>query len=761
MNVLIVGNGGREHALAWKVASSLQIEKLYIAPGNPGTALHGENVNIPVDSIPSMVTFAREKQVNLVIVGPELPLSLGLVDALQAAGIPAFGPTSDAALLESSKVFAKRFMSRHNIPTARFGVFSKYDEAVDHLIRLDYPVVIKASGLAAGKGVIIPETRQEALDALRKILVLKEFGLAGDQVVIEERLSGEEISLMAFCDGTNVYPMIPAQDHKRLLDGDRGPNTGGMGAFAPSSICPPSLVENVHQQILIPVVEGMRLEGKPFCGVLYAGLILTSEGPKVLEFNVRFGDPEAQVLLPLLESDLLEVISSCVSGRLSDIELRWNPGSAACVVLTSVGYPGRVTVGRQIFGLDQEPGEVVIFHAGTKLQDGQVVTAGGRVLGVTGWGGDIHAALKNAYTAVNRVLFDGMQFRRDIGAREAARLSVYSAAGVSIDSGSRAVELMAASVRSTYRSEVLAGIGSYGGLYDASGLIGYAAPVLVASTDGVGTKVKLAAKAGSYHSIGIDLVNHCINDILVQGAKPLFFLDYFAASKLHPEIVAEIVSGIAQACREASCALIGGETAEMPGVYEKDEFDLAGTIVGVVERSQILPRPDIHPGDVLIGIRSSGPHTNGYSLIRKVFADTPLDSTYAELDTTLGEALLAPHRSYLNILWHLLSSPDNPIKGLAHLTGGGFIENIPRVLPDGCGAQVCLKSWPIPPLFQLIQRLGDISENEMYRVFNMGIGMVAILSPEQVPGFQSAVGEETWIIGEVTSGEKKVSLVYG
>ncbi|RPI80768.1 MAG: phosphoribosylformylglycinamidine cyclo-ligase, partial [Chloroflexi bacterium] len=224
---------------------------------------------------------------------------------------------------------------------------------------------------------------------------------------------------------------------------------------------------------------------------------------------------------------------------------------------------------------------------------------------------------------------------------------------------------------------------------------------------------------------------------------------------------AEIVSGIAQACREASCALIGGETAEMPGVYEKGEIDLAGTIIGVVERSQILPHPGILPGDVLIGMRSSGPHTNGYSLIRKVFAETPLDSKFPELDTTLGEALLAPHRSYLNILWRLLSSPENPIKALAHLTGGGFIENIPRVLPEGCGAQICLNNWPIPPLFQLIRRMGDIPENEMYRVFNMGIGMVAILSPEQVAAFQSAVDEETWIIGEVISGEKKVSLVHG
>ncbi len=339
-----------------------------------------------------------------------------------------------------------------------------------------------------------------------------------------------------------------------------------------------------------------------------------------------------------------------------------------------------------------------------------------------------------------------------LSASKSADRSDYAASGVDIDAGNRAVELMKAAVKSTYGPEVLAGIGSFGGLFDARELNRMKNPVLVASTDGVGTKVKLAARVGRYTSIGQDIVNHCINDILVQGARPLFFLDYFATSKLIPEIVAEVVGGISAACREASCALLGGETAEMPGVYLEGEFDLAGTIIGVVERDSILPRPGIRPGDVIIGLRSTGPHTNGYSLIRNIFADVPLETVFPELGCSLADALLAPHRSYYPLLQLLV--PE--IKGLAHLTGGGFIENIPRVLPEGAAAQINPNSWPVPPLFELIQRQGEISPEEMYRVFNMGIGMVAIIGKEKVSAVQKAISEPTYILGEIIAGEKKV-----
>jgi phosphoribosylformylglycinamidine cyclo-ligase/phosphoribosylamine--glycine ligase/phosphoribosylformylglycinamidine cyclo-ligase len=325
--------------------------------------------------------------------------------------------------------------------------------------------------------------------------------------------------------------------------------------------------------------------------------------------------------------------------------------------------------------------------------------------------------------------------------------SQYAASGVDIDAGNRAVELMKDAVRATYTDSVLAGVGSFGGLFEASALQHMNQPVLVASTDGVGTKVKLAASLGRYRGIGHDIVNHCINDILVQGAKPLFFMDYFAASKLDPEQTAEVVTGMAEACREAGMALLGGETAEMPGVYAPNEFDVAGTIVGVVERNAILPRSTIRAGDVLIGLQSSGPHTNGYSLIRKAFANTILEEP-------LADALLAPHRSYLHLLYPHLSR----VKALAHITGGGFIENIPRVLPEHVAARIDLHSWRVPPLWESVQQKGGISSQEMYRVFNMGIGMVAIVDPLIVADLREAISEPIFVIGELIDGERNIVL---
>jgi phosphoribosylformylglycinamidine cyclo-ligase len=330
----------------------------------------------------------------------------------------------------------------------------------------------------------------------------------------------------------------------------------------------------------------------------------------------------------------------------------------------------------------------------------------------------------------------------------------YASSGVDIDAGNRAVELMKDSVRATYNESVLAGIGSFGGLFDASALKQMNNPVLVASTDGVGTKVKLAASVGRYRGIGHDIVNHCINDILVQGARPLFFMDYFATSKLNPEQTAEVVTGIAEACKESGMALLGGETAEMPGVYRDGEFDVAGTIVGVLERDRILPHPNLLAGDLILGLPSSGPHTNGYSLIRKVFEGADLESVHPELGRSLADALLAPHCSYFNVLYPHLDK----VKALAHLTGGGFIENIPRVLPENLDAIIHQGLWQVPPLWKLIQEKGNITVEEMYRVFNIGIGMIVIVDKSQVANFHSAISEPTFVIGELIEGERKVIL---
>jgi phosphoribosylamine--glycine ligase len=328
-----------------------------------------------------------------------------------------FGPSQAAAQIEASKAFAKAFMVRHGLPTARFAAFTDFYQAIGHLLTVDYPVVIKASGLAAGKGVIVPGCADEAEAALRQIMLDREFGAAGDEVIIEERLVGEEVSLLAFTDGVTVRPMPPAQDHKRLLDGDQGPNTGGMGAYAPAPLCPPEMVEDLTQSILQPAIDGLRAERRPFVGVLYAGLMLTPFGPRVLEFNCRFGDPEAQVILPLLDSDLVDIAEACAEGRLAEAPVTWKGGAAASVVLASEGYPGRYVTGRVIRGLEPEPAQALVFHAGTRLAEGQVLTAGGRVLCVTGWGSTLLDALKRAYAVIETASFDGMQYRHDIGWR--------------------------------------------------------------------------------------------------------------------------------------------------------------------------------------------------------------------------------------------------------------------------------------------------------------------------------------------------------
>jgi phosphoribosylamine--glycine ligase len=421
MRVLLIGSGGREHALGWKLAQSPLLKALFIAPGNAGTARlekpGAEISNLPLlpEEGDDLLQFSKDCNIDLVVIGPEAPLAAGLADRMRNAGLAVFGPSRNAAEIESSKAFAKEFMMRHKIPTARHAIFRDFDRALAHLHGLDIPVVIKASGLAAGKGVIVPDSPLQAEEALQRIMVQREFGEAGDEVIIEERLTGPEISLLAFTDGVTVKATLPAQDHKRVFDGDRGPNTGGMGAYSPVPICPSALVEKLQREILQPAVDGLRWEGRLFIGVLYAGLMFTSHGPRVIEFNCRFGDPETQVLLPLLESDLLEIVYACATGKLAHTEIRWSTGAASCVVLVSGGYPGKYPKGLPISGLEVTPKDAVVFHAGTKDENGQVVTAGGRVLGVTGWGGNIRQALKSTYAAIEPIRFEGMHYRKDIG----------------------------------------------------------------------------------------------------------------------------------------------------------------------------------------------------------------------------------------------------------------------------------------------------------------------------------------------------------
>jgi phosphoribosylamine--glycine ligase len=417
MNVLVIGSGGREHAIVWKVSQSPKLTKLYVLPGNPGTVELAENVSgISVDDHAAVASFCKVKQIDLVIVGPEAPLAAGLVDSLSAERIRCFGPSQAAAEIEASKVFAKDFMARHHIPTARYATFTRIDEALRYLDKVDYPIVIKASGLAAGKGVILPETDEEAKSTLEEILVKKTFGEAGTEVVIEERMTGQEVSVMAFTDGTTVVPMIPAQDHKRLLDGDNGLNTGGMGAYAPAPIFTNELLQEAIEKVLQPAVDGLRNEGRKFVGVLYAGLMLTPNGIRVLEFNCRFGDPETQVVLPLLETDLVEIAEACVDGRLHEAAVKWKNNAAVCVVLASKSYPEKVESGK-VVAIEQLPDDMVCFHAGTKMENEKLITSGGRVFGLTAWAEDIASAVTKVYANIGKVTFDGRQYRKDIAHR--------------------------------------------------------------------------------------------------------------------------------------------------------------------------------------------------------------------------------------------------------------------------------------------------------------------------------------------------------
>jgi len=419
MKVLVIGGGGREHALVWKIAQSPLVTQIFCAPGNPGTALLAQNVDLAVDDLSGLLAFAWEQGIGLTVVGPELPLSLGLVDLFEEHGLKVFGARKNAALIESSKAFSKDLMQKYHVPTAAYGVFTEIEPAVSFIDRTGTPIVIKADGLAAGKGVIIAQNREEAVAAVTDMLSGNAFGAAGSRVVVEEFLRGEEASFLAFTDGNLIIPLASAQDHKAVFDGDLGPNTGGMGAYSPAPVVTPAIHEKAMAEVMRRTVDGMAAEGRPYRGVLYAGLMIDGDSVKTLEFNARFGDPECQPLLMRMKSDIVPILLAVASGDLTGVEIEWHDKAAVCVVLAAGGYPGDYRKGDPIAGL-AEAGkleELVVFHAGTKKSDGEVVTNGGRVLGVTALGDTVQQAIERAYQGVALVSWPGMHYRRDIGAK--------------------------------------------------------------------------------------------------------------------------------------------------------------------------------------------------------------------------------------------------------------------------------------------------------------------------------------------------------
>lgn len=767
LRVLLIGNGGREHALAWKLSQSPRVESIIAVPGNGGTAGLPKVTNdssLAADDYNGLVALAQKNKVNLVVPGPEAPLVDGVEGYFRAAGIACFGPSKEAAQMEGSKTFSKDFMKKHNIPTAAYGNFSDYDKAREYLNSVDHDVVIKASGLAAGKGVIIPKTKEEALKALEDIMVTKAFGSAGDEVVIEEFLAGDELSFLSFCDGHTIKSLPPAQDHKRIGEGDTGPNTGGMGCYAPTSIATPELIAQVEKEILQPTIDGMREDGIPFIGCLFTGLMITPNGPKVLEYNVRFGDPETQTVLPLLKDDLADIMVACTAGLLQYVPVTASSEFSTTVVVSAGGYPDAYAKGTPM-QVQSAPAGINIFHAGTKLDsDGNLVTSGGRVIAATATAETLKSAVAKAYDGVKLINFDKMYYRKDIAHRAFRAIAgnteslTYAQSGVSIDAGNELVNRIKRAVASTRRPGADAQIGGFGGEVDLSGAGYPGAPIIVGAIDGVGTKLAIAQAMEKHDTVGIDLVAMNVNDLVVQGADPVMFLDYYGCSKLNLNVCVPFVEGVAEGCKTAGCALVGGETAEMPGMYKEDDYDAAGAAIGVMKAEQRLPRKeDMIEGDVLIGLASSGVHSNGFSLARRIIARSQLAYTdpapWVDGKKSVGEVLLTPTRIYVQPLLKVLrSEAGKAVKGLSHITGGGLQENVPRMLPKHLAAEIDVKSWEVPAVFQWMRKVGNVEPAEMARTFNNGIGMIAAVEAGKVEKVMAALeqeGEKVYKIGRL------------
>lgn len=769
LRILLIGNGGREHALAWKLSQSSRVKAIYAVPGNGGTATCPKVSNISsvsASDFSGLVSFAQSNGVNLVVPGPEAPLVDGVEGFFRNAGIPCFGPSKEAARLEGSKTYSKDFMKKYNIPTAAYENFSDYEQAVAYIDSINHDIVIKATGLAAGKGVILPESKDEAKAALKDIMVDRAFGDAGSEVVIEELLLGDELSVLTFCDGYAMRSLPMAQDHKRIFDGDLGPNTGGMGCYAPTNIASKELTELVDKTILEPTFVGMRREQQPFRGVLFTGLMITANGPKVLEYNVRFGDPETQTVLPLLsaDTDLAEIMLACANGYLDNCNLTIENKFSATVVLAAGGYPGSYAKGTPM-NLQQPPTGSTIFHAGTALDGDQLKTSGGRVIAINSVGDSLRAAVDAAYAALTAktIEFDGMFYRKDIAHRafrasETTKESMtYAQAGVDIQAGNDFVERIKKAVASTARPGADAELGGFGGEVDLSKAgFGPDAPILVGAIDGVGTKLMIAQALKKHDTVGIDLVAMNVNDLIVQGATPLMFLDYYGCSKLDPATGSAFVEGVADGCRQAGCALVGGETAEMPGMYQADDYDAAGCAVGTVTASTRLPRLEsMAEGDVILGLGSSGVHSNGFSLVRRIVQAAGLSYTSEapwDPSTTVGASLLTPTRIYVRSLLEIIGQ----VKGLAHITGGGLVENVPRTLPASLAAQIDFGTWEIPPVFKWLKTAGNVAPSEMVRTFNSGIGMIIVVdagSAAAVTGSLAASGEKVFQVGRLVRRE--------
>jgi phosphoribosylaminoimidazole synthetase/phosphoribosylamine--glycine ligase len=682
-----------------------------------------------MSNIPYIVKLASANKIDIVIIGPELPLREGLVNELNKINIKTVGPTMELAQIETSKTFARELMINiglhDNIP--QFLSFEPGDNSYIDLLEYSTNVVIKADGLHGGKGVKVFGDHLHSFDEC--VEYCKEIHNAGERFLIEEKLVGQEFSYISFCDGSSIQHTIPVKDFKRAYEGDNGPNTGSMGSITEYNNRLDFLTDDdilTCQLINDMVINCLQYKcSSLYKGIIYGGFMKTESGIKIIEYNARFGDPECINILELMETEFYKVIVAIVEEKLSNLELKFKPDASVFKYLVPLGYPDN-PVKKELFTYNPEHNQQLIGASigSAKDANNKLYELGSRAIGYIVTGVDLNdcaAECNRLSDSVKGPLF----YRKDIGLNTSDNgKSLYEKSGVNIEEGNETVKKIQSYVESTFNDNVVSNFGDFSGMFKLSG---YKNPVLVSTTDGVGTKSilvlkKYGPKVG-YRMLGRDIVNHCVNDILVKGAKPLFFLDYFAANKINSEHVKYFVSGIAQACKDANCVLIGGETAEMPDVYNTGHSDIVGTMIGVVEQDKIVDgKRNIKQGDIVIGFQSSGPHTNGYSLIRKIVDD--YENINGKMPSDIIMNLCATHKSYLPI-YEYLTGNNVKIKGMVHITGGGFEDNVPRVLPEGMSIKY--EKWDYSPIFQYIQKIGNVSDKEMNRVFNCGIGMVMII----------------------------------
>ncbi|NXO99821.1 PUR2 protein, partial [Certhia brachydactyla] len=704
--------------------------------------------------------FCKDHNIGLVLVGPEALLAAGIVDDLRAAGVRCFGPCARAAQLASSSSSSRAFLGRHGIPTARWAAFSNPQEACRFITSTDFPArVVRARGPVARKEVTIAASKEEACRAVQEIMQDRMFG---EMVVIEELLQGEELSCSCFTDGVTVAPVPPAQPHKRLLDGDQGPPTAGMGAYCPVPQVPEALLEQIRVEILQHIVDSLRQEGAAYVGVLQAGLMLTKEGVKVLNFKCQFGDPQCQVILPLLKNDFYEVIQATIDGKLCSCMPAWLENrTAVCVVMASPGYPGDSDKGLEVTGLQQakELG-LQVFHGGTALKDGRVVTSGGRILSVTAVRQELMEALGEANRGVATIHFQGATFRRDIGHRGLQLLHQPLYVSASPGKGTPAQIFGCFNFPQTQPVPCLysAGGRSEGGGFAAFFDLkasGYHDPILVSQTKGLGPKLQVAQVCKRHDTIGQDLVALCVNDLLAQGAEPLFFLSHLACGKLDAEVMETIKEGIAEACKSAGCAFLGEEVTEAAAPCPPGLCDLAGFAVGAVERGQKLPGLQrAEEGDALLGLSSPGIHGRGFGVVRKILLTSSLHCSSpapgSSGHSTLGDVLLTPGKMFSPALLPILRSGH--VKGFAP-TSEGLLGGISRVLPEHVSAVLDALSWKIPEIFRWLYKEGNLSAEEMVQTFPCGIGAVLVVQKELAQHVLQDIQrqQEAWLIGKVVA----------